>query len=381
MVRSIAAALACALLVQDPSDAVSEKSKLHEELAVAAEGTGDQLIKLKSWDEARAFLELIRAKSDARSDALDKLIAKTDKQTSGLKWDSKSSDLIKSFGSERAKKFFAFARAWKEKDPEAARWTQAEGEILDDLLDYVKAYARLTQIRAHYELPKTRFDWKLSVPAVWHAEYKRLNPNDGKELEDNEGYTREGKKAGECSITSRGESITDQLEGIVHGPFHRTMILNPSLMTTGFGQSKGPRVGSVVDVLSGLKQAESFPKPLAIPSNNSTDVPPAGFDDNIQIVKDRSSKEMGYPISLTFFDPAMKPTNVKATLQESLKSVDFYLSTPEEPAIPKRYPNNRNSILLIPKNKLQTNTAYKVKITCLVQGDSATFEWEFRTAH
>ena len=77
----------------------------------SAEGAGDQLIKLKSWDEARAFLELIRAKSDARSEALDKLIAKTGKQTSGLKWDAKSSDLIKSFGSERAKKFFAFARA------------------------------------------------------------------------------------------------------------------------------------------------------------------------------------------------------------------------------------------------------------------------------
>src|SRR5688500_14643590 len=122
MVRSIAAMLACAFLVQDPADAGSEKSKLHEDLAVAAEGIGDQLIKLKSWDEARAFLELIRAKSDARADALDKLIAKTEKQTSGLKWDAKSSDLIKSFGAERAKKFFAFARDWKEKDAEAARW-------------------------------------------------------------------------------------------------------------------------------------------------------------------------------------------------------------------------------------------------------------------
>ena len=88
---------------------------------------------------------------------------------------------MKAFGSERAKKFFAFAKTWKEKDAEASRWTGAEAEILDDLLDYVKAYARLTQVRANYELPKTRFDWKLSVPAVWHAKYMLQNPKDAQE--------------------------------------------------------------------------------------------------------------------------------------------------------------------------------------------------------
>ncbi|HKS16759.1 MAG TPA: hypothetical protein VJU16_05565, partial [Planctomycetota bacterium] len=192
----LAAAFLAACLVQEGGDAASEKARLHDELASSALEAGEQLIKLKAWDEARAFLELIRAKSDARAEALDKLIAKTDKQTSGLKWDAKSSDLVKAFGSERAKKFFAFAKARKEKDAEAARWTEAEAEILDDLLDYVKAYARLTQIRAHYELPKTRFDWKLSVPAVWHAKYLLHNPKDAQELEGKTGYSKEGNTSG-----------------------------------------------------------------------------------------------------------------------------------------------------------------------------------------
>jgi len=375
----MAVALACALLAQEPADSASEKTRLHDDLAASALESGEQLVKLKAWDEARAFLELVRAKSDARAEALDKLIAKTEKQTSGLKWEAKPSELIKAFGAERAKKFFSYAKAWKEKDAEASRWTEAEAEILDDLLDYVKAYARLTQIRAHYELPKTRFDWKLSVPAVWHAEYKRLNPTDGKETEGNPGYSSEGMKSGENSITSRGEALTDHLEGIIHGAFHRTMILNPPLATTGFGQSQGPKSGSVIDVLSGVKADRTYVGPLAIPSNNSTNVPPAGFDDNLQIVKDMAMRELGYPISLTFFDSTLRPTEVKARILESLKEVEFYLSTPENPALPKRYPNNRNTILLIPKRILKEDTDYHVKVSYKIKGVPSDVEWRFRT--
>ena len=364
---------------QDGGDAASEKARLHEGLATAAVGVGEQLIKSKAWDEARAFLELIRAKSDARAEALDKLIAKTEKQASGLKWDAKSSDAIKSFGAERAKGFFAYAKSWKEKDAEAARWTEAEAEILDDLLDYVKAYARLSQIRAHYDLPKTRFDWKLSVPAYWHAEYKRLNPKDGKELEGNDGYSIEGKNSGEHSITSRGESLTNLIEGIIHGPFQRTMAFNPFLVRTGFGQSNGNRAGSVIDVLSGLVSSDSSVAPLAIPSNNSTNVPPAGFDDNVAVIQDRSMRDLGYPISLTFFDNTKQPTEVKAKLLEAFKEVEIYLSTPEQPALPKKYPTNKNSILLIPKSKLKENTEYNVWVSYNLLGLPTTKQWRFKT--
>jgi hypothetical protein len=378
MLRGLAA-LAFALAIQDAPAPGADKSTLHEDLATSAAAVGEQLIKLKSWDEARAFLELIRAKSNARAEALDRVLAKTEKQTSGLKWDAKSSDLIKAFGADQAKKFQAFAAACKETDAQASRWTQAEGEILDNLLDYVKAYARLTQIRAHYELPKTRFDWKLSVPAVWHAEYKRLNPSDGKEIDGNPGYSSEGKRAGERSITSRGESLTDHLEAILHGPFHRTMILSPFLDFTGFGQSSGAKPGSVIDVFSGLKPPQGQTVPLAIPCHNSTNVPPSAFDDNLAVIKDRSMKDMGYPISLTFYDATAHPKGVKARLLKSLKEIECFLSTPEEPALPKRYPNNRNSILLIPKARLEDNSEYNVKISYTLNDKSSSYEWSFRT--
>src|SRR5262245_38235355 len=260
MWRATAAIILCAFSFQETRDPAGEKAKLHEELAASAEDTGQQLLKLKAWDEARAFLELIRAKSDARGDALDKLIAKTDKQTSGLKWEAKPSDLIKSYGGERAKKFLAFAKEWKEKDPEASRWTEAEGRILDDLLDYVKAYARLTQIRAHYELPKTRFDWKLSVPAVWHADYKRMNPKHSLESESANGYTVEGSNAARNSITSPDESISTLVEGLIHTPFHRNYILHPGLLRAGLGQSNDKSSIGVIDVKTGLSREGDLPQ-------------------------------------------------------------------------------------------------------------------------
>lgn len=379
MMRGLALALCGALLVQDAPDAAGEKSRLHEALASAAESAGEQLIKLKAWDEARAFLELIRAKSDARAEALDKLIAKTEKQTSGLKWDAKSSDLIKSFGAEQAKPFFAFAKRWKEKDAEVSRWTEAEAEILEDLLDYVKAYARLTQTRAHYELPMTAFDWKLSVPAYWHAEYKRLNPIDGMEEEGKPGYSHEGNASGRNSVTSRGQALTNLLESMIHGPFHRTMILNPRFAKTGFGQSNAHKSGSVIDVLSGLVKQATESTILAIPAHNADNVPPTCFDDNLPIIPDRPMRELGYPISLTFFDATQSPKEVRATILENLKEIEFYLSTPEKPALPRRYPDNRNTILLIPKSKLRQATEYTVRITYTIRGEAKTQAWQFKT--
>ena len=381
MLRSTAAALAIALLVQDSATSDSEKSKLHDELAASALDTGEQLIKLKAWDEARAFLELVRAKSDARAEALDKLIAKTDKQTSGLRWDAKSSDLVKAFGSERAKKFFAFAKAWKEKDAEAARWTQAEGEILDDLLDYVKAYARLTQIRAHYELPKTRFDWKLSVPAVWHARYKLLNPSDAREIEGKAGFTREGQATATNSVSSARESISDLVESIGQAPFYRNYLLNPRLIATGLGQVKGARLASVVDVETGLSEQKTGLTSLAVPKRNASSVPVTGYDDYTPIFGGKTMRQLGYPISLIFFDPTIRPKDVTGRLSLNMKDVEVYVSTPESPFGASITPSHKNTILLVPKTPLQPNAEYKVTIRYREKGEEQVVEWTFRTSH
>jgi len=379
MLRSTAAALAIALLVQDSATSDSEKSKLHDELAASALDTGEQLIKLKAWDEARAFLELVRAKSDARAEALDKLIAKTDKQTSGLKWDAKSSDLVKAFGAERAKGFFAFAKAWKEKDAEAARWTQAEGEILDDLLDYVKAYARLTQIRAHYELPKTRFDWKLSVPAVWHARYMLHNPKDAQEVEGNNGFTKEGSIAGRNSISNHAESLNELIEALIHAAFHRVYIFHPNLQRTGLGQAKGAVTSSAIDVQSGLSTSDSPTLVLTIPKHRATEVPTTGYDDHTRLADGKSMKEMGYPISLIFYNPGIRPKDVKAQITADLKEIEVQTSTPDSPALPRRYPNNKNAIILLPKAPLKARTSYSVVVEYSVAGQMCKMEWSFTT--
>ncbi|HTF57085.1 MAG TPA: Ig-like domain-containing protein [Planctomycetota bacterium] len=379
MMRGWVAAILGLLLVQDGGDGAAEKAKLDEELAKAAEPVAEQLLKWKSWDEARAFLEVIRAKSDARAESLDKLISKTDKQTSGWEWDRRTCELIKQFGKERAKKFYAFARAWKEKDAKLSKWTDTEGEIVDDLVDYTRSYGRLSQVRSQFGLPITRIDWKLSVPALWHARYKLQNPNDQTEIEGKPAYTAEGRKAGTNSISSRAESLSELLEGVVHGPFHRNYALHPGLATIGFGQVRGNDTASVIDVESGMQPVDPTISILLVPRDKATDVPTGGYDDNVRIVEGKSMKDLGYPVSLIFYDPIARVTDVKARIHESNREIDMHLSTPEAPALPSKYPNNRNTILLIPKSRLKPNTTYSVSVQYNLKGQTVKTEWSFKT--
>jgi len=379
MGRSLLAAILGALLLQDGGDPAAEKAKLDEELAKAAEPVAEQLLKWKSWDEARAFLEVIRAKSDARAESLDKLIARTDKQSSGWEWDRRTTELLKQFGKERAKKFYAFARAWKEKDADISRWSDAEAEILDELIDYTKSYGRLCQIRNQFGLPNTRIDWRLSVPALWHARYKLQNPNDQTEIEGKAAFTTEGKKAGANSISSRAESLSELLEGIIHGPFHRNYALNPGLKTIGFGQARGSEASSVIDVESGVQPSDPTLQIVQVPKDKSANVPTGGYDDNLSVVEGKSMKDLGYPVSLIFYDPAARVTDVRARIQEGTREVEIHLSTPESPALPNKYPNNKNTVLLVPRTRLKPNTTYNVSVQYNMRGEAAKAEWSFKT--
>ena len=380
MIRLLSLAVLAGFSFQDAGDdAAAEKAKLHEELAKAAEKVADQLQKWKSWDEARAFLDVVRAKSDARAEALDKLLAKTEKQTSGWEWDRRTSELVKEFGKERAKKFYAFARAWKERDAEASRWTDAEGEILDDVLDYLKAYGRLCQVRAQHALPKTRFDWKLSVPAVWHAKYILLNPDDDGEIEGKKGYTPLGKLAGTRSVSISSKNLPEIMHGLSHSPFRRNYILNPEFEATGLGQARGSGTASVVDVETGLNAKDTLTKIVTSPHDNSTGVPISGYEDDAPIVSGQSLSELGYPISVIFYDPQIRVSDVKARVSDKNKDIDVHLSTPENPALPEVYPTNRNTILLVPKAKLRNSTKYAVTIKYTIKGETKQISWTFTT--
>jgi len=379
MIRLLSLAVLAGFSFQDAGDAASEKAKLHEELAKAAEKVADQLLKWKSWDEARAFLDVVRAKSDARAEALDKLLAKTEKQTSGWEWDRRTSELVKEFGKERAKKFYAFARAWKEKDAEASRWTDAEGEILDDLLDYLKAYGRLCQVRSQHGLPKTRFDWKLSVPAVWHAKYIQLYPNDEAEVEGKKGYTPEGKSCESNSIANHGKALVRLLEDASQGPFDRIYVLNPGLLRIGIGQAGASTLASVIDVESGVGNLGT-PTELASPPDGAIDVPLTGTDTFLNIVPGKSLKELGFPISLILFNPDSKVREVKTKLTDNnRKELSHHVSTPEKPALPDEYPNNRNAILIVANAPLKPNTTYQVTVEFSEKGEPKKRVWSFTT--
>lgn len=378
MIRLLSLVVLAGFFVQDAADSAVEKAKLHEELAKGAEKVADQLLKWKSWDEARAFLDVVRAKSDARAEALDKLLAKTEKQTSGWEWDRRTSELIKEFGKERAKKFYAFARAWKEKDAEASGWTDAEGEILDDLLDYLKSYGRLCQVRSQHALPKTRFDWKLSVPAVWHAKYLVKNPDDDGEIEGKPGYTPEGRATSSKSITNTSKHLLSMFDEVYHSPFMRGYLLRPSLIRIGLAQSGATSTSSVLDVESATEAALDKDIVIPCPFDKASNVPTKGPTTKA-LYNGKLLSELGYPITLTFFDPDAKVTDVKARLVDVKGSLDIHLSSPEEPAIPDKYPSNGNAVLLIPKDPLRPNTKYSVEVHYAIKGQKSSFSWTFST--
>jgi hypothetical protein len=117
---------------------------------------------------------------------------------------------------------------------------------------------------------------------------------------------------------------------------------------------------------------------LPIPRNRATEVPTSGYDDHTRLENGKSMKEMGYPVSLVFYNPTIRPKDVKALIRADLKEVEIQTSTPEAPALPKRYPTNKNAIVLLPRLPLKPKTTYSVVVECSIGGERCKTEWSLR---
>lgn len=249
--------------------------------------------------------------------------------------------------------------------------------------------ARLNHYRKAAGLEPVHLDPKLSKGCQAHADYVARNLGDGpitiavhKEESGKPGYTKEGDEAGRRSVIKfapvknpgGGAGVMDTF---IHSLYHRKDPLHPDLMGIGVGVAKSDRfMIYVVGCPAGYKASREVVYPAdgqkAIPLTLAkgevpNPVPPEG-----------RKRKVGYPITAAFAYAA-KIKGAKVVLTDAAgKEVKGWVSSPEVPAN-KEWPTNSATICIIPKQPLEPDTVYKVRMSATVNGKKWEKSWRFTT--
>lgn len=247
-----------------------------------------------------------------------------------------------------------------------------------------KVVERVNSFRKIASLDPVTADPVLSKGCKAHAAYLVKNESApsvqglGAHDEDSKlpGYSDDGAKAAGASDIAYVNPV-EAVDGWMATLFHRIPVLTPGLKKIGIGYAKGGKWGwvSVMDVVSG--QANKGKDTTVIyPVDKQADVPFEFGGEEPSPIPENSEKKAGYPITATFPTDA-KVTDVKALLTAGEETqIDFWLSTPEQPA-DERY--QRNTICLIPKLPLMRRSTHIVSITAIVNGKKWSKTWTFST--
>jgi len=158
------------------------------------------------------------------------------------------------------------------------------------------------------------------------------------------------------------------------GMYHRRPVLDPQLERIGVGYARLPD-----GMLTAALRFENATRrrggwPVAYPADKQTDVP---LDYGAEIPNPIPNHGTGgYAITLQF-PPFDKVTGVSAKLTDATGNpVEFFLSDPEHPATSF---GQFGVICLIPKQSLQAQHAYSVRIDAIWKGKPGTWKWSFST--
>jgi hypothetical protein len=167
------------------------------------------------------------------------------------------------------------------------------------------------------------------------------------------------------------------IDGWMAGMYHRRPILDPQLERIGIGYARLPD-GMLTAALrfenSRRKDGKNGNWPVAYPADKQADVPLDYGAETPNPIPNRGTG--GYPITLQF-RPFDKVTGVSAKLTDATGNpVESYLSDPEHPATSF---GQFGMICLIPKQSLQAQHAYAVRIDATWKGKPATWTWSFTT--
>jgi uncharacterized protein YkwD len=250
------------------------------------------------------------------------------------------------------------------------------------------ALDKLNAARTAAGLAPVTLDPALSKGCLAHARYLSQNfeqmskqgqpTND--ELPAMPGYSEEGKSAAQAAFSGYDRrdavNLVDQWLATV---FIRPLLLDPDLKHVGWGQAGDNRKGwfGVLDVSRG-KGSTSV---VIYPADGQKDVPTLYPGTELpDPIPQATQKRAGYPVTLTFpRGAAVEDVTAKLSTAAGGKDEDVpaWVSTPEKPAQDRGY--QRNTVCLIAKDPLQTETTYSVSVKARVGGRPWSYEGSFTT--
>jgi uncharacterized protein YkwD len=240
--------------------------------------------------------------------------------------------------------------------------------------------------RAAVGLPAATLDAKLSKGCMEHAEYMRLNKDSDAVAGLNAHRQRPNLRGASAAGAACGAaadlffSVSDlevAVDGWMSVLYHRRPILSPTLDRIGVGYSRLPD-GSYMAALMFVdtnSRDVSSKWPIEYPANNQADVP-LEFGGEVPNPVPGGTRA-GYPITIQF-PPFDKLTGVRATLSDANgKDVPSYLSDPEHPATTSF--GQYGVVCLIPKQPLQPQSRYEVRVDATWNGKPTSWRWSFST--
>src|SRR6201986_3997060 len=259
-----------------------------------------------------------------------------------------------------------------------ANTAQAHAETADE-----QALRLVNHYRQAAGLTPVKLDQALSAGCMEHANY--MVQNQGTEaMAGLNAHTQRSNLPGASAPGAACAKAADlfpkvadlrvAIDGWMAGMYHRRPMLDPQLERIGVGYAQLPD-----GMLTAALRFENATRkrggwPVAYPADKQADIP---LDYGAEVPNPIPNHGTGgYPITLQF-PPFDKVTGVSAALSDARgNAVAFFLSDPEHPATSF---GQYGMICLIPKQSLQAQQGYSVRIDATWKGKAGSWKWSFST--
>jgi hypothetical protein len=260
----------------------------------------------------------------------------------------------------------------------AASVPQAKAEPPDEqalrLLNHYRQIAGLTTVK---------LDRQLSAGCMEHANYMVQNQGTDAMTGLNP-HTQRSHLPGASAAGAACAKAADLFIGVsdlgvaidvwMAGMYHRRPMLDPQLERIGVGYARLPdgMLTAALRFENATHRGGTWP--VAYPADKQADVPLEYGAESPNPIPNHGTG--GYPITLQF-PPFDKVTGVSAKLSDAKGNpVEFLLSDPQHPATSF---GQFGVICLIPKQSLQAEHAYRVRIDAAWKGKPGSWTWSFST--
>jgi hypothetical protein len=246
-----------------------------------------------------------------------------------------------------------------------------------------EALRLLNHYRQLAGLTPAKLDRQLSAGCMEHANYMVQNQgteamtglNPHTQRSNLPGASDAGAACAKAADLFLGVSdLGVAIDGWMAGMYHRRPMLDPQLERIGVGYAPLPNGMLTAALRFENATRKSGNWPVAYPADKQADVPLDYGAESPNPIPDHGTA--GYPITLQF-PPFDKVAGVTAKLTDAKGDpVQFFLSDPDHPATSF---GQFGVICLIPKQSLQPQQAYNVRIDANWKGKSGIWAWSFST--